>query len=387
MLRLIWPGDMEWKADEAYNWGRVTGDPWTWTGQRSSIGIENPGMTLWVLAALGRGLALDSPVSLARAIAVVNVLALVGLAWFALRVVGERWREAWIWGTALVAVSPMAVQFSRKIWPQCLFGPFLLVVFVAWSRRGTAGFAFLWGLVGAWLGQVQMAGFFFAGALVAWTWLFDRRGVRWRWWLLGSAVGSATAVPWLWEVLTGDDLGEASRQLPNLDFWREWFVGYPLGFDLRTTFGSEWGAFLEFPTAGGTPLRLVLVTCLVIGAVSVVIGVRAALELWPRRREAPAAVRSSDTLLLVTAGIVPFGLLITAPLTHVYRHYLLVAYVLPFLTVALLALARPAWGRRLLAVLVVALSALSVQFLAYVHVNDGAPGGDYGVSYRAQPGR
>lgn len=384
-LRLVWPSDMEFKLDEAYNVEKVRGDPWTWTGQTSSIGIPNPGMGIWVLAVLGRGLGLSDPVSLAQGVMVLNVLALLGLAWFAVRVVRQ---EAWLWATALLAVSPIAVQFSRKIWIQSVLAPFALVVLVAWWRRGAAGFAFVWGMVGAWLGQIQMSGFFFAAGLAAWTWLFDRRGVRWRWWLAGSAIGFASAVPWLWEVLTGGGLGDSPRQVPRLTFWREWFVEYPLGFDLRTTFGSEWGAFLEFPTAGGTPLRLVLVTFVVIAATGLLLGARGVLALWPRRRALLATLRSSDSALLVTAGFVAFGLLLTFSFTVVHRHYLLVAFVLPFLTLSLLALARPGRVTRLLlGVLVAALAALSVQFLAYVHVNHGAPGGDYGVSYRAQPGR
>jgi 4-amino-4-deoxy-L-arabinose transferase-like glycosyltransferase len=385
ILRLVWPSDMEFKLDEQYNVDKVQRDPWTWTGQTSSTGIPNPGMGIWVLAVLGRGLGLSEPVSLAQGVMVLNVLAMLGLAWFAVRVVR---RESWLWATALLAVSPIAVQFSRKIWIQSVLAPFVLVVLVAWWRRSAAGFAFAWGLVGAWLGQIQMAGFFFAAGLAAWTWLFDRRGVRWRWWLAGSGVGLAPAVPWLWDVATGDELGDSPRQVPNLDFWREWLVEYPLGFDLHTTFGSEWREFLEFPTAGGTPLRLVLVTFVVIAVVSLAVAVRAAPALWRRRGEAVAALRRSPSLLLVTAGFVAFGLLLTFSFTHVHRHYLLVAFVLPFLTIALLALARPgAVTRWLLTVLAVALCALSVQFLAYVHVNEGAAGGDYGVSYRAQPGR
>src|SRR3712207_5915883 len=135
---------MEYKVDEAYNVDKVASDPWTWTGQRSSSGIPNPGMGIWVLAVLGRGLGLSGPVSLAQGVMVVNVLALFGLAWFAVRVVR---REAWLWATALLAVSPIAVQFSRKIWIQSMLAPFVLVVLVGWWKRGVAGFAFTWGLV------------------------------------------------------------------------------------------------------------------------------------------------------------------------------------------------------------------------------------------------
>lgn len=79
-----------------------------------------------------------------------------------------------------------------------------------------------------------------------------------------------------------------------------------------------------------------------------------------------------------------YGLLITASGVLIYRHYLIVAFALPFVTVAVAALLRPSRGRRLLTALVVAEAALSVQYLTYIHVRGGAPGGDYGVAYSHQ---
>ena len=47
---------------------------------------------------------------------------------------------------------------------------------------------------------------------------------------------------------------------------------------------------------------------------------------------------------------------------------------------------RPALGRELLLTLCIADFLMSVLFLYYIHVNGGAPHGDYGLSYRAQYG-
>jgi hypothetical protein len=69
-----------------------------------------------------------------------------------------------------------------------------------------------------------------------------------------------------------------------------------------------------------------------------------------------------------------------------YRHYLIVLFALPFVSLAVCALLAPGRGRRLLTALVVAEAALSVGYLTYIHVRGGAPGGDYGVAYDHQAG-
>ncbi len=388
VLRLVWPGDMEYKADELFLFTHATGaHPFPWVGQSSGVGTPNPGMGIWVYSLIAQGLRLQSPVALVRAVMVLNVGALVGLAAFALRVVPVRQREPWTWATAWVAVNPLAILFSRKLWIQSALPPFVVATFLAWWRRGHRAGAFAWGLLGAWLGQIHMSGFFAAGGLAAWTAWHDRQSVRWRWWLAGSALGAATLVPWLVSVLGHQ--GTPMRSLVNSlepRIWALW-ITYPLSADLFDSFGTDSSDLLAWPEVGGTSLYLAGLTCGVILAVGAVICAQAvALTVWPRRRQParPLDGAASSTGLLVRGSFWGYGLLITASGVLVYRHYMIVTFALPFVAMAAAALLAPGRGRRLLLVLVVAQAGLSVSYLTYIHVHGGAPGGDYGVAYDAQ---
>lgn len=393
VLRLVWVGDMEYKGDETYLFDRSQsvghGASWPWVGQDSGAGPRNPGMGIWVFVALARVFALHDPTSLARGVMVLNVLALAGLVAWIVHAARLQEREMWLWGSALLALSAPAILFSRKIWVQSALPPFVLLVLVGWWRRDRRWGAFLWGLMGAWLGQIHMSGFFFAAALAAWTGLFARRGVRWRAWLAGSVLGALTLIPWADYVLTHPRGVHAS--LANFvtgRFWSEW-VAQGTGFDLRSSFGSDLQRFLAFPSVAGTPSHGVVATAGLIAVVGLLIGARAVVALGRHRGDWHNLLtgRRSDTTLIIQAAFVAFGLFLTAPGTYIYRHYLIVAWVLPFLWIAWLALLWPRWGRRLLAILCVAQALLSVEYLTYIHANHGAPRGDYGVSYDAQSPR
>jgi hypothetical protein len=229
-----------------------------------------------------------------------------------------------------------------------------------------------------------MSGFFIAAGFVLWTALFDRGSARWRWWLAGSLLGAATLAPWLVHVL--GQHAHAARSLTNTVeplFWPFW-VSYPLGLNLFTSFGSDSWKFLAWPTVDGVSLHLVTVAFVVIVAAALAIGVEAfALVVWPRRRrpQRPLGGRSNETGLALRASFWGYGLLITASGFVFYRHYLIVAYALPFVGLAVCALLRPRRGRALLTALVVAEAAVSVGYLTYIHVRGGAPGGDYGTAY------
>jgi hypothetical protein len=385
VLRLIWPSDMEYKVDEAYLFQHATGAaPFPWLGQASGVGTRNPGMGIWVYSLMAKVFGLGTPVALVRGVMVLNVLALGALVVFAVRVVPVREREPWLWATALLAVNPLAILFSRKLWIQSALPPFAMAMLLGWWRRGSRAGAFAWGLVGAWLGQIHMSGFFFAAGFAAWTALFDRTSARWRWWIAGSLVGAVTLLPWLVHVLTTH--GTPTRSVVNTvepRFFAFW-IGYPLGANLFTSFGSDSWHFLAWPTIGGTSLYLVTVACVVIVLVALAIGAQAiASSVRPRRSRAQRP-RGSDTRRALGASLWGFGLLITASGVLVYRHYLIVAFALPFVWLASAALVRPRRGRVLLTLLVVAQAALSVGYLTYIHVRGGAPGGDYGVAYDHQ---
>ena len=384
VFRLVFPGDMEFKADERYVYEQATGpDPWPELGQTSGAGTRNPGMGIWVFSAIAK-LGLDDPIAMVRAVMVLNILAVIALAVFAWKVVEPDRREAWLWATALLAISPLAVLFSRKIWIQSVLPPFVMAALLGWWYRRRAWGAFLWGLTGCWLGQIHMSGFFFAGGLAAWTALRARQGVRWLWWAAGSALGAVTMLPWLDYLLSGD--APPDRSLSNvlhLEFFALW-ARYPLGLDIVESFGDELDDFLAAPTVAGIPLYLAAACLAAAIALGVAIAVEAIAEIgWPQRRPVMHATGES-TSLAVQGALWGYGILVTLSALYVFRHYMIVAFALPFVGLALAALLRPRRGRAFLAGLVVVQALLTVHMLGYVHANDGVPDGEYGPSYDAQ---
>src|SRR5215469_13898723 len=201
VYRLIWLQDIEYKDDEAWTFTQVQAFWQThhllFIGMPSSAELPNPGMSFWVFLAMSSILPISDPLALTRAVQLINVVAILLLAILALKGVERSEREPWLWSVALVSVNPLTVLFSRKIWPQNTLPVFTVVMLVGWWYRRRWWGAFLWGLVGAFLGQIHLGGFFFSAAFVGCTLLFDRHSVRWSTWFAGSVLGALPMVPWL----------------------------------------------------------------------------------------------------------------------------------------------------------------------------------------------
>ena len=108
VLRVIWPADMEWKADEQrmFTWASTIGitEPWPPIGMASGVAVPNPGLSVWLFVPLAR--ATRDPVALAQVVQVVNVIALVGFVLLgASRVIDESARRSWFAGLALMSVD------------------------------------------------------------------------------------------------------------------------------------------------------------------------------------------------------------------------------------------------------------------------------------------
>jgi hypothetical protein len=397
LYRNAWVEDMEWKYDEQtmFRASQRAGvsEPWLWTGMRSGVGAPNPGMSVWVFAALARVSGAREPLALGRAVMVTNSLALALLLLFARVKPEEEERAAWLWAGALAAVNPGAVQLQRKIWAQSILPIFSLAALLGWWNRRTRWGAFLWGAVGACLGQIHMSGFFFAAALALWTALFDRRSgapPRWRWWLLGSALAAWPLVPWAAAVLASRGAGLQGidwLEPLRMEFWAQWLLDVS-GLGTAHSLGRR--GFIEWL---GAPVLLGRRTFGVGGLVAVAMGLAAAAiagavwALWPRRREwRSLASGGGPTGRIQNAAFLGFGLLLTASFVRVFPHYLVVAFPLTYLWLARAALLGPR-GRRLLAGLWAAHALLSAAFLLHIHQSGGSPGGDYGVSYARQVGR
>ena len=394
-LRVAWPGDMEWKSDEQYMWERYLGvgrdEPWPWLGIASGVHVRNPGMSVWVFLLLGHLSRAETPVGLGMAVMAVNGLALVALLALVLRHFRERHeRQVWVWGLALAAVNPILLHYHRKIWAQSV----LPIFCVAWlwgflGRRHLAG-AFALGLVGAWLGQIHMSGFFYALAMTLTLLLFDRKQVHWKAWLAGSVLGALTLLPWLEHLLHrapgGSPMVFGWNEALQLKAWVFLFtdsLGLSLGNSLGVRLGngqlSQLQAFLREPLVAGSPTWLMAFAhggILLSGALLL-------LRALPSLR---SALRPrGDTGLLLFSAAVLFPALMTLSTIVVHRYYLLVTFPLDLVLLARLALLPgERLGRRLLATLVVLQLAVSATFLWVIHREGGARDGDYGPSFRQQ---
>lgn len=401
LLRLAYPTDFEFKADERYTYARAIAvgrtEPWPALGMPSSVGTRNPGLSVWAFVALARLTGARDPAELTHAVMGLNVLAVGLLALAAWRLPRDEEREPWLWGVSLLAASPHAVLFHRKLWLLSIFSIFTLAYLIGFRRRNTRAGAFTWGGVGACLGQMHMPGFFFAAGISAWTWIRSRNSVHWASWFAGSLVGSIAMLPWL-HYLWSAGAAPKPRVHAGLrtEFLRLWLTD-PFGYEAADyALGPHLPEFL-----GGGPgawLTIALVAC----AVSAIL-VWLVRSIWsisgldhrsiPRWRARDAA---SSTSLLVVGGSLGFGLLITMSGLPLYRHYTVVAYPLQHVWLATLLLGpahvlRDGWGRSLrvigrglLAFLVLAQLGLSAALLQYLHERGGAPLGDFGVSYRLQ---
>jgi len=398
-LRLIWVEDIEYKADEAWTFeqSRQAGLPWL--GMPSSVDIPNPGMSLWAFVLLQRISSADNPPDLARAVQITNIVALVLLVGFAFRHVPRDEREPWLWAAALVAVNPLAVLFHRKIWPPCLLPLLTLIMLYGWWYRQRRGPAFLWGLVGVCLGQIHMAGFFFAGGFALWALLFDRprrERIAWRSWLLGSFLGALPMLPWLFHLLTHPSERPINPHrwvhACEMKFWIRWCTeSFGLGIDY--TFGPYFAEFKRFPLLAGHPTYLVGVLHWLAAAIAVVLLGRAVVLLWYQRgrwRERWIG-RESSSAFTQNAALWGFGLLLTLSSFSIHRHYMIVLFPLEFLWVARLALSsggeQPSplrRGRVLLLSLWMVQFLISANMLAYIHARQNFSGTEYGIPYGAQ---
>jgi hypothetical protein len=451
VARLVWLEDMEWKGDEIYTVEtslRIsrTGQ-WPATGMGTSVGLPNPGLSVWAFTPL---VAIDPrPTSVCRQVMVFSVLVMLAFAGMAIwspesagrfaGSIGSRRslapREAWLWGIALLAVNPYCVRIARKIWPPSLLGSLVLLLWAGRSLRSSRVGSLAWGLAGATIGQIHLSGFFLAGGIFIGSVVERVRGrdkvaTRWSWWVAGSMIGAVGLFSWV-EAIKSDQrqppvlgLTPDSLRLRISLFWQYW-LEMGLGLTSWATYTNDYGRFLSAPTLFARPTGLVgLLERGVYGlGVFGVVTWAASAVVWavpqPRRRATQRSIVHIRRRLLArlhparrppirmvwkvvsrllfprsdrpigsdpearfyawASLLVGGGLLILA-CRIIHLHYLYIFSPFLFVWLALAFTAR----RRILALIVVAQAILTSASLIDLHVRDGAPSGDYGVSYRAQ---
>jgi len=393
VLRLIWVGDMEYKADERWFFEQTQSETrdsfFPWLGLPSSTFALNPGTVSWPFVVLGWLTGATEPTQLARAVQVVNVLALLALAYFALRVVPAAEREPWLWAVALLAVNPITVLMHRKIWNVSVLLPLTVPVLIGWWYRRHRFGAFTWGLASLAVAAVYPPGIWFAIGLALWTALFDRKSVAWLDWAIGSSLGAAPLLPWVGYMMEYTSriplAGRGVNNLGSLPFYRYWPTE-PFGISLHYSLKSDFWEYLRGPHWYGMPNYLV-------GALHVaMLGLMVAIILgwlgWffrERRALAPLFFgNDTQTGLLQSSYLWAGGLLATLTLMPFHRHGMQLVAPLMCLWVARLALRSQAIGRGLLVALVAVQLGISASFLGYIHTHNGPIRGDYGLPYSQQ---
>jgi hypothetical protein len=395
ILRLLWLSDMEYKVDEAWTYDRVEAFRHTrqlpGLGMPSNAGLPNAGLSFWVFAVLGRLVAAGDPVALARAIGVVNIVALVLLALFAYRTVDPPARAPWLWSVSLVSVNPFAVLFSRKIWPPDILPLFTVGFLFGWWNRQRWWGALRWGLVGALLGQIELWGFSFAFAFFVVTLVFARKSVCWWAWTLGSTLGSLPMLGWLWALLhphSAGATGSGWHLAPDFVMFVPLWFNFASGINLSYSLGADMLPFLASPRIFGLPSFFGALCVAVLAACLGVTLTRIIRQFAAQ----PAVMRArlfgsrSSTALGLYAAFGVYGLGFAASPRAVHMHYLVFAFCLPALSFVYLIRAGTranrlcASSRQILFAFWLAQAGLSFAFLGYIH-HAKTIDGDYGVPY------
>ena len=393
IFRLAYLQDIEYKSDESWTFANTEAFWQThqlpMVGSASSQGLPNAGLSLWLFIALEAFVPAD-PLAVTRAVEVVNVAALLMLVLFVARCVDAREREPWAWSLALVAVNPLWVLFSRKIWEQDLLPPFSVGFLWGWWYRARNWGAFLWGLIGALIGQIHLGGFFYGAAFFLVTMIYDRRGVKWLPWLCGSVLGALPMLPWIYAILTTPSpVSTTDWTHLNPVYWLHW-LGFASALNLFYSLGRDTFSFLATPIVGGVPTYLAAALHVALLAIVGIIFTR----LYRHWRLEPAQTKAllfsprSQTALALAALLLQ-GLLFLPTLRPVYLHYLIIGFPLPALSLVWLDRAgvssagSVANSRALLTWLVILQAALTVLFQLYVH-QAAHIAGDYGTPYRMQ---
>lgn len=386
LLRLSFPGDIQYREDEKYMFAATQStDPaqsWPLLGMASGAGVKNPGMSVWIFEVLAKITHATTPPQLARAVQLLNILALGALAFFSLRLVPEAERDPWCWATAFAAVNPFAVLLQRKIWAQSTLPLFCLLFWIAWHYRQKRAGAFVWGMLGVCLGQIHMSGFFLAAGVFIWTLLQDRRA-RWGSWVLGSLVGAIPLIPWLQYMLANSGHGFRGNPLWILypKYWLYWVtdsLGLGLVYALKTIHFFD---FLRYPLIGGHGTYLVAVAhgVLLTAGILIVVSAKKVGKLWRGFQDKSETGLAILSVLLVTGG------LMTLSCIQVCRHYLIMTFPLEWVWLSRLGLRNEESGGKYLMAIWLAQLFISALFLVYIHLNHGDPLGDYGVAYQFQP--
>lgn len=408
ILRLIYVNDMEYKEDEEYNFTQSqligTTQPWPWYGIPSGVYLVNPGMSIWVFTLLAKLFGIHQPTSLAHAVQLFALLGICLVIPFTLRFVADEEKRDWLWAYALAMVNPFLILYQRKLWPEPFLPFFTMLTLMGWWKRDQKWGAFLWGIIGACLGQIHMSGFFFGAALFLWTAVFGKRlkvkaqETRWKWWLIGSTLGALPLIPWLSYILQHPIHGSMSagwNEIIQFKYWAFWItdalglhLGNPLGL-LRGPQLSQISDFIRYPILFEHATYLVGLAHLLTAFLAVWIFSR-----WLKSHRVSGTVSgtlsgsdfeiigyNSETAFVQNSALWGCGILLTLTGVVIRRYYMTITFPLEFIFWVRMARTDTKLGQKLLTALWICEFLISAHFVGYIHVNQGSIDGDYGKAY------
>ncbi|SRR5579883_414072 len=388
-LRLLWATDMEWKSEEKWMFEQAqqiaSGTaPLPIIGMLSGAGVPNPGMTVWWFALIANFA--HDPISMVRWVQSLNVLTIWLFFSFVMSQIPPNHRKPWLWGLAIASVNPLAVVLSRKIWIPDLLAPFCFLVFLGhWFRQKLWG-GFLWGIAGAFIGQVHMGGFFLASGLLVWTVWHDYKHhtlkkIAWVAWLIGSALGSIPLIPWAWAVLP--HMKHYRHSIVALlvpKFYLQWIttaVGVNLSNPLLKVF---WKNFLFEPVIFGIPTYLMIPAHIFLLG----IGLYPIYRFFKSRRNSQSrdSVSEVQPELNFYLQALAFGVggVFTLSGVNVQPYYIIVVFPFLYIWLALCYHKQV----KLLAIIALMQLFITFTFLVFIHRTGGFPGRGYGIVYRLQ---
>lgn len=315
--RLARPGLTEFKADEARLLTLaldMSDGQFALRGISSSVGFPNAPMSVWLYSL--PLMVWPHPYAATLFTGFLGVVAVGGVYWLGRRYWGVRAATA---AALMLAVSPWAIVFSRKIWAQNLLPAFV----VGWAIGATLAFVerrrafiILHLLCLAVAVQIHPAAVSLIPATLLFLVVFFRR-IDWRYLILGGALAALTTAPFLWylsqhwQAAGGLPLSSGQSSGPvSLDSVRLTFT-LVAGEGIRALAGAGYSGL-----PGGGIVRLIWLG-LILG------GVGWAAWLSVRRRDEPAA----QAAFIGLVGFLAPALLFLWPWTPIYIHYFIV--VLP----------------------------------------------------------
>ncbi|MFZ4401029.1 MAG: hypothetical protein ACOYO1_13410 [Bacteroidales bacterium] len=388
-LRILWVNDMEWKGDERIMYKAAvkiaeTGELPA-TGMKSGGGIENPGLSMWVFGFIAKFT--TDPVKMVSIVTFSNIIALLGFLILALKKFKADDREIWLWGIALAAVSPMAILFSRKLWAQDILPMLTFLIILGHQYRHKPWGAFIWGFIGAIVGQIHMSGFFFAFGLFAFTAGYDYKNKlksNWIFWILGSAIGAIGLIPWILYFVhhTGDST-LSILHIFQFNFFIYWFID-PTGLNITYTLRESIYQYISYPWVNGINTYLVALIHigLVVIAGFVIIGIvkltKKTYFLFRNHKliKEIIEIKESNTFYLL-AILLGLGIVMTLSCIWIQPHYLIIAFPFPYIFV--MRMLYPNF-RLMMAALILQLL-LSITFLGFIHQTQGTTNSDYCKTY------